>query len=168
MLMGLFTAYLVVTALTTIRPPSTWSRRLDLVGIPLAGAIGVGQWTLALRALVGVGSRQSAIITAVELVFGSIALLAAGSDLRRLRSSAPLFGAKRLARHLWRMTFALWIAAFSFFPRLTRFAPEPFGAVVALPIIGVLGAMIYWLWRIRYRKSFRGLIGVAVPRSSAG
>jgi hypothetical protein len=66
------------------------------------------------------------------------------------------------------MTFALWIAAFSFFPRLTKFAPKPFGALVALPIIGVLGAMIYWLWRIRYRKSFRGLIGVAVPRSSAG
>jgi uncharacterized membrane protein len=168
MLMGLFTAYLVVTALTTIRPPSTWSRRLDFVGIPLAGAIGVGQWTLALRALAGIGGRQSTIITTVELVFGSIALLAAGSDLRRLRSSAPLVGAKRIARHLWRMTFALWIAVFSFFPRLTKFAPKPFGALVALPIIGVLGAMIYWLWRIRYRKSFRGLIGVAVPRSSAG
>jgi hypothetical protein len=168
MLMGLFTAYLVVTALTTIRPPSTWSRRVDLLAMPVAGAIGVAHLTLALRTLVATGDTQSGMITTVEIVFGSIVLLAAGSDLRLLRSSAPLIGAKRLARHLWRMTFALWIAAFSFFPRLTRFAPKPFGALVALPIIGVLGAMIYWLWRIRYRKSFRGLIGVAVPRSSAG
>jgi len=38
---------------------------------------------------------------------------------------------------------------------------------VAVPILGVLGAMLYWLWRVRYRKSFRGLIGVAVPRSNA-
>jgi uncharacterized membrane protein len=168
MLMGLFTAYLVVTALNTVRPPSEWSRRLDLLGVPVAGAIGVGQWTLALRAIVATGNTQSAMITAVELVFGSIAILAAASDLRRLRSSAPLTGTKRIARHLWRMTFALWIAAFSFFPRLTRFVPKPFGAVVALPILGVLGVMIYWMWRVRFRKSFRGLIGVAIPRSSTG
>ena len=165
--MGLFTAYLVVTALTTVRPPSTWSRRLGLLGVPLAAAIGVGLTTLGLRALTTTGNHQMLMLTAVELVFGSIALLAAGSDVRLLRSSSPLTGTKRIARHLWRMTFALWIAVFSFFPRLIKHIPAPFGAVVAVPILGVLGAMLYWLWRVRYRKSFRGLIGVAVPRSNA-
>ena len=92
-------------------------------------------------------------------------LLAAGSGLLIIRS-APLRGAKRIARHLWRMTFALWIVALSFFPRLTKFMPKPFGPLVAVPVLAVLIALIYWMWRIRFRQSFRGLRGVATPQPS--
>ncbi len=35
-LMGVFVAYLVVTALTTVRPPSVWSQRLERIGMPIA------------------------------------------------------------------------------------------------------------------------------------
>jgi hypothetical protein len=165
MLMGLFAAYLVATALTVVSPPSRWTRRIDLIGMPLAAAIGVGQLTLgALAVSPPAGSRHVSMITVVELVFGTIALFAAASDARLLRSPVPLAGTKRIARHLWRMTFALWIAVVSFFPRLTRFLPGSLGALIAVPILGVLVVMFYWLWRVRYRKSFRGLIGVAVPR----
>jgi hypothetical protein len=161
MLMGLFTAYLVVTALTTVRPPSTWSRRLDLLGVPLATAIGVSLFTLGIRAL---GGDQFPMLTAVEFVFGVIALLAAGSDLRLIRSGQSPRGVQRIARHLWRMTFALWIATFSFAPRLTRFVPKPFGMVTMVPVLVVLALMFYWLWRVRYRRSFRGLVGVVAPQ----
>ncbi|MGA2098047.1 MAG: hypothetical protein ABSH39_17235 [Candidatus Acidiferrum sp.] len=40
---------------------------------------------------------------------GSICLLAAAGDIRKLVSGG-LFGAKRVARHLWRMCFGLFIA----------------------------------------------------------
>jgi uncharacterized membrane protein len=161
--MGTFTAYLVVTALTAVRPPGKWSRRLDLIGVPLVFAVGIGLITLGVRALTIAASRQASMITYVEFIFGSVALLAAASDIRILRS-APLTGTKRMARHLWRMNFALLIAAFSFFPRLAKFIPKSLGPLWAVPIFVVLGAMIYWLWRVRFRKSLRGLIGVGQPR----
>jgi hypothetical protein len=45
---------------------------------------------------------------------GSVMLLAAAGDVRMLVRGA-VFGPKRIARHLWRMCFGLFIAAGSFF-----------------------------------------------------
>ena len=162
-LMGVFTAYLVVTALTAVRPPSVWGRRIDLVGMPVALMIGLAHLALAARALRMSGGAFD-MVTTVGFIFGTIALIAAVSDFRILKS-APLTGAKRIARHLWRMTLALWVAALSFSPRLTRGLPKALHPYVMLPALGVLLALIYWMWRVRYRKSFRGLIGVAVPHT---
>jgi hypothetical protein len=66
-------------------------------------------------------------------------------------------GARRLARHLWRMCFALFIAAGSFFSireRVAKILPEPFttAPMRVLPILLVFGAMFYWLWRVRGRS----------------
>ena len=65
-------------------------------------------------------------------------------------------GGRRLARHLWRMCFALFIAAGSFFSireRVATILPEPLttGPMRALPILLLFGAMFYWLWRVRRR-----------------
>ena len=65
--------------------------------------------------------------------------------------------ARRIARHLWRMCFALFIAAGSFFSireRVAKILPEPFTtpAMRALPIALVFAAMFYWLWRVRARR----------------
>jgi hypothetical protein len=66
------------------------------------------------------------------------------------------------------MTFALWIATFSFAPRLAKFIPKSLGPLWALPILAVLAALIYWMWRVRFRKSLRGLIGITQPRHPIG
>jgi hypothetical protein len=89
------------------------------------------------------------------LMFGVVGTLAAVWDFRVLRAAPPQ-GARRLARHLWRMCFALFIAAGSFFSireRVATILPEPFttGPMRALPILLLLGAMLYWLWRVRRR-----------------
>jgi hypothetical protein len=55
------------------------------------------------------------------------------------------------------MTFALWIATFSFSPRLVKLIPKSFGPLWAVPILVVLAALVYWMWRVRFRKSLRGL-----------
>jgi hypothetical protein len=73
-----------------------------------------------------------------------------------MRSNA-LRPASRLARHLWRMCFGLFIAAGSFFSIPTRVAkilPYPFTtpALRALPVALVFVAMFYWLWRVRGRR----------------
>jgi len=57
------------------------------------------------------------------------------------------------------MCFALFIAALSFFigqadefPKALRTFP-----LLALPVVAVLVTMVYWLWRVRIRRPFRGL-----------
>jgi hypothetical protein len=100
-------------------------------------------------------------------MFGVVGLLAGAGDLRVMRSGA-LRGAPRIARHLWRMSFALFIAALSFFigqadelPAALRIFP-----LLALPVLAVLGTMLYWLWRVRFRRSVRGLVGIGAPEAA--
>ena len=83
--------------------------------------------------------------------------LAAAGDWRVLRFGVPS-GGPRLARHLWRMCFALFIAAGSFFSirrRVATILPGPFttAPMRALPIVLLFGAMFYWLWRVRVRPT---------------
>ena len=57
-------------------------------------------------------------------IFATVALLAGAGDVRMIRSRG-LQGAARLARHLWRMSFALFIGAFSFFLGQAKVIPKP-------------------------------------------
>src|SRR4029077_4013717 len=64
----------------------------------------------------------------------------------------------RLARHLWRMCFALFIAVGSFFSireRVAKILPEPFttAPMRRLPMLLVFVAMFYWLWKVRRRST---------------
>ena len=88
--------------------------------------------------------------------------LAAVGDVRVMRAGA-LRGRPRLARHLWRMCFALFIAAGSFFSireRVAKVLPEPFTTVPmrVLPIVLLFGAMFFWLWRVRGRRALPVLV----------
>lgn len=152
---GFTSVYFVITALTAVRPATGWSHRLTLGAAVLAFALALFEIGLAVSAL----SRPHFMINGVPgpmLVFlATVTLLAGVGDVRVMRSG-PLRGAPRLTRHLWRMCFALFIAAGSFFSIRSRVAtilPEPFlsAPMRALPIALVFAAMFYWLWRVRGR-----------------
>ena len=88
----------------------------------------------------------------------TVTSLAIAGDIR-VMWKGPLRGGPRLARHLWRMCFALFIAAGSFFSipaRVARVLPAPFttGAMRALPVLLIFLTMFYWLWRVRGRRGF--------------
>ena len=157
---GVITAYFVGTAWMTVRPKSSWTRRINAVALALVvvlalGAIAGGVTNVNAPGLTPGGvSRRT--VGVMSLVFGAAMTLAAIGDFRMLRSGG-LRGGPRLARHLWRMCFALFIAAGSFFSLRERVAtvlPEPFttGPMRALPILLLFGAMFYWLWRVRSRR----------------
>ena len=93
----------------------------------------------------------------MHFFLATVLTLAAIGDVHIMRSGV-LRGAPRLARHLWRMCFALFIAAGSFFSvreRVATVLPEPFttAPMRALPILLLFGAMFYWLWRLRGRRT---------------
>jgi hypothetical protein len=87
-------------------------------------------------------------------MFGVVALIAVAGDLRVIRGRAVEGGA-RIARHLWRMSFALFIAAMSFFIGQARVIPQPIRIMplLALPVVAVLATMGYWLWRVRRKRA---------------
>ena len=154
---GLVTAYLVITSLATVRPPSAGLRRLERVAMMAAFAIGAGSLLIAITV-----PRASPIG-----MFGIVALCASIGDRRMLRAGG-LQGVARLRRHLWRMCTALFIAAGSFFLGPIRRIPEPLRlpAFRLIPLV-VLVTMIYWLWRYRRKRSSRNVIGACPAEAHA-
>jgi hypothetical protein len=155
---GLLTAYLVVTALTAVRPPTETSRLLSVALMLVALAVSLFLVTFGVDALAH-GGRKNGMPALPFLVFAAIGLLGTAGDLRVIKRGA-LAGASRLARHLWRMSAALLIAALSFSVQLPKMLPAPLHipALLALPPLAVLVTMLYWLWRVRVRRSVRAVI----------
>jgi uncharacterized membrane protein len=150
---GLMTVYFVVTALTAVRPLSPWTRPIHMAALTVAAGLALLDLSAVVQAVNGapreVPFPMLVLITAVMI-------LAAAGDVRVIRSGPP-HGGRRLARHLWRMGFALFIAAGSFFSireRVETVLPWPFttGPMRALPILLLVGSMAYWLWRVRGRR----------------
>lgn len=160
---ALLTSYLVITSLTTVRPAA--SRRVDVAAMVMGLVVGLVGITLALAAI-GKGGREVGMAYPLVL-FGAIAFLASGGDRRVIRAGG-LRGAPRLARHLWRMCLALFIASIAFFlgpdrvPAMIRTTALR-AAGMLLPIL----AMTYWLWRIRARRVVRGVAGVGPTQATA-
>ena len=165
-IMGLLTLYFVGTALTTVRPASQWTRRMDAVALTFALGLALGAIVIGVTAFNGPrlppGAVSSRTTLVVSFVVATVLLLAAIGDLRILRFGAPR-GGQRLARHLWRLCFALFIAAGSFFSvreRVAKFLPDPFttGPMRALPILLLFSVMFYWLWKVRRRRTLPVLV----------
>jgi len=162
---ALLTCYLVITSLTTIRRPAMASHWLDVGSLLVALAVGLTFLTFGFEAIANGGIRKG-MPAPPFLVFGVVGLLAAVGDVRVIRSGA-LTGAPRLARHLWRMSFALFIAALSFFIGQAKVIPKPIRIypMLALPVLAVLVTMLYWLWRVRIRRSLRGIVGLSAAEA---
>ena len=168
---GFFTAYLVFTAFDTVRPLA--DRRLRMTLMLLAFSFAIAQYVFGLMSL---ANPKMAGGVPVGMIFflATITLLAAIGDARLLRAG-NLKGARRIARHLWRMCFGLFIATGSFFLGQMKFIPRPFHNMALLLGLAIapLVLLLYWMWRVRIRKQLRGLIigrenaaspSLAIPR----
>lgn len=154
---GVMTVYFVTTALTTVRRPSAWTNRLNVTGLILATGVALFSILGGVKAYHSPHGTLQGVPYFMFFFIATVVLLAAAGDVRVMRSGLPR-GAPRLARHLWRMCFALFIAAGSFFSIRTRVAsvlPEPLttAPMRALPILLLFGAMFYWLWKVRGRRA---------------
>jgi uncharacterized membrane protein len=154
---GLMTAYFVGTALTTIRPVSPWTRRFNVAALTVPVGLGLGGIARGVQAFNSPGGFLNGVPFFMHFFLATVFILAAIGDLRIMRFGMRR-GGPRLARHLWRMCFALFIAAGSFFSireRVATILPEPFttAPMRALPILLLFGAMFYWLWRVRSRRT---------------
>ncbi|CAN5244822.1 hypothetical protein BH23GEM2_BH23GEM2_24430 [soil metagenome] len=154
---ALISAYLVITSLATVRTPAVGSRWLNSAAMLLALTVAVTCLAFGLEAI-ATGRGREGMPAFPFFMFGVVGLVGAIGDIRMMRSG-PLRGTRRIARHLWRMSFALFIAAMSFFIGQMKVIPEPIRipALLALPVLAVLVTMLYWLWRVRFRRNLRGV-----------
>lgn len=158
---AVLSVYFVGTALTTVRPPSRWTRAINVAALTVALGLAFAAVVGGVKSVSNPGLSSGGVpfrtIGVMSFILAAVLLLSAAGDLRIMRSGMPR-GGPRLARHLWRMCFALFIAAASFFSireRVAKILPEPFttGPMRALPIAVLFGAMFYWLWRVRRRRA---------------
>jgi hypothetical protein len=164
---AMMTSYMVITSLTTVRPLPGKSRWLDVVLLLVVLAVSMVDLTFGFEAIASDGRRQG-IPAFPFFMFGTVGLLASAGDFRMLRNG-PLKGVRRIARHLWRMSYALLIAALSFFIGQAKVIPKPIRIfpLLVLPVLAVLVTMLYWLWRVRVRRSLRGFVGVTAREVTA-
>jgi len=155
---GVLTAYFVVTALATVRVIPGWSRSLDVSLMLVALAIGLTSLGLGIAAAVSPSGRREGLPPFPFFMTATVAILASVGDFRVIRAGG-LLGTRRLARHLWRMLWAFWVATGSFFLGQAKVIPKP---IRIMPVLGVIAiiplvAMLYWLWRVRVRRRLRGI-----------
>lgn len=155
---GLVTTYFVLTGLTTVRPLGPRWRWVDAAGLVVVSYVAVITTLHGIEA-VRLGGVREGVYAPVLILFAVVSFLAAAGDIRVMRKG-PLTGTSRIARHLWRMCYSLYIAAGSFFlgqadefPEALRIWPVLFALALAPLVI-----LLYWMWRVRIRKSLRGLV----------
>lgn len=147
------TAYLVATSFITVRRPAIWTPTHDALLTLLAVAVCAVTLPLGVVAAASGGSWRG-IPAFPFFLFGIPGTLAVIGDFH-VRRHGPLAGSARLRRHLWRMLFALFVAAMSFFIGQMKVFPEPMRipVLLAIPPLTALAALAYWMWRHRARRA---------------
>jgi uncharacterized membrane protein len=156
---GALTAYLVFTAWTTVKPLPGAGRRVDIALMVLAFAFAAAGFAHAFKALGRPGNQIEGVPAGMMVFMATIVLLAAIGDARMIRAGG-IRGPRRLARHLWRMSFGLFIASGSFFLGQMKFIPEPIRIVPLIVVLAVspLMMLLYWMWRVRLKQNLRGVM----------
>ena len=176
---GIFTFYLIGTAWLTARRRDGETSRFDWVALLIPLALGVLTWLSGISVVRRGASSQDGVPVAMTFFMGSVMLLAAAGDVRMLVGGGVL-GAKRIARHLWRMCFGLFIAAGSFFfgganrplrllsaVGLGQHLPRALfsmGLYLVLTILPLV-LLVFWLVRVRFISTNKKPDSVFVHKS---
>jgi hypothetical protein len=166
---GIFTFYLILTAWLTARRGDVETSKLDWAALLIPLALGVLSWTNGIRIVRSGATSQDGVPVGMIFFMGTVQLLAAAGDVRMLIRGGVL-GAKRIARHLWRMCFGLFIASGSFFlgpsnrplrllsnVRLGQHLPRALfstGLYLVLTILPLV-FLIFWLVRVRFTEIYK-------------
>ncbi|OLC52350.1 MAG: hypothetical protein AUH43_00275 [Acidobacteria bacterium 13_1_40CM_65_14] len=158
---GLLTFYFVTTALLTVRRRLEESHWIDAAAMLFAIAVAILGFKTGFE-LLNSGRPERIPM----FIFGAVGLVAAAGDMRMIRAGGTQ-GPRRIARHLWRMCFAMWVAAASFFFGPPGRVPEVIRipALLPIPVLVPIVAMLYWLWRLRVRRSLRGIVSVSAAEA---
>ncbi|MFZ0807915.1 MAG: hypothetical protein WAN03_17095 [Candidatus Sulfotelmatobacter sp.] len=153
---GLLTFYLVATAWLTARRSDGKPGLVDWGALLAILAVAVAEITFGIQAASSPTGMKFDLPPYPYLIFGLVAALATAGDIRMLMRGG-VSGTQRIARHLWRMCFALFIAAGSIFLARQHIFPDFLrrtGALVFLSFLPLL-LMIFWFIRVRFAHAYK-------------
>jgi len=155
-LMGVLSFYLVVTAWWSARRRDGETDIFDWGALLVPLAVAAALMTFGVEAANNSRGFKGGYPAGAYFVFGSLALLFAAGDVRML-ARGGVSGAQRVARHLVRMCFALFIATGSFFLGQQQVFPAALRNTSVLLFLGILPLllMIFWLVRIRFTNAYK-------------
>lgn len=151
---GVVTFYLIATAWTTARREDAETSIFDWIGLSIALAIAVTAVTYWVEASSSQTGTKDGIAAGSYILPAVVAVFAAAGDVRMLVCGG-LRGVQRIARHLWRMCFGLFVASASVFLARPQLFPSLLRKTHTLFALGVLPLilMIFWLVRVRLKKA---------------
>lgn len=146
---GFFTCYLVATSWMTVKRKAGTIGRFEMAAFAFAAFLAA--------TIVLLGTRTAGSPTGYYALGGVIAL-AAALDLKVILNRG-ISGTPRLARHLWRMCTAWFVASGSFFLGQQRQMPEFMQGSpwLAVPALAPLAIMLFWLLRLRFARAVNEL-----------
>lgn len=158
---GSITFYMVVTSWSTARSRDGkigQVERAALLYILILSSLGVVTcWNLVNSGQAFNGGLSSAM-DFFHFFYTGIAVLALILDIK-VNISGGIYGAQRIARHLWRMCFALWVATGSFFlGQGSKVFPDYLlnkPLLLSLPWILVTFMLFFWLIRVYLIRRFK-------------
>jgi hypothetical protein len=154
---GALAFYLVLTSYLTVRRSvglkSSW---IDVCAMLIGLAIGIASVRFGLMALQSASGSTEKGLAVTYFMFGVVALLATMGDIRVILTGR-IQGRQRIARHLWRMCFALFLASISLFIGQSQVFPGPLrdSGLLPIPVLLVLSLMFYWLIRVLFTHWYR-------------
>ena len=164
---GVLTFYLVLSSWAAVKRKPGQIGAFDY-GLLLTSMTVVGAsaylMSLAAQSATGTLDGQPAAAFVMFMIIGS---LAAVGDLR-LIVRRGVSGAMRLARHLWRMTVAYFIAANALFLGQPQVFPDVLQRWLFVPALLILGVLLYWLGHVGYGAYRRGRNPIKGSRPHAG
>ena len=156
---GTLTFYLVATAWMTARRRDLETGAFDWGALLLVGALAAVEVTWGLQAAMSPAGMKYGYPPGPYFFMGSVAVLAASGDIRMF-VRREISGPQRIARHLWRMCFALFIASSSLFLARQQLFPELMrktGVLIVLSFLP-LGLMIFWIIRVRFANHYKAKV----------
>lgn len=150
---GFFTCYLVATSWLTVRRKAGTIGRAEVVGFVYASCLAAGAVLLGMRAASSPAGVFGGFPSTGYYGLGGIIALAAALDLKVILQRG-ITGSPRIARHLWRMCLALFVAVGSFFLGQQRVMPEYMQGSpwLSVPPLAVLAMMVFWLLKLRLAR----------------
>jgi len=154
--MGAFTFYLVASAWMTVRRKAGSVGAFEKALLCVVTVCAITDLTFGLQAANSATGALDGNSSALFFVFGSVMAFTAVADLRMILRGG-VSGTQCIARHVWRMCFALFIATGSFFLGQQQVMPAFMHGSPVLVALGIapLPLMIFWLVRVRFTNRFK-------------
>lgn len=154
-------AYLTATGWATARRGSARPGLIERAGFLAVLAIGAVFLYWGYLASTSASHSLDHYRAVFYYVFAGVAALCALLDVRAFQRATH--GVKRIARHLWRMCFAFFFAAGSFFLGQQKIMPAWMHGATILTVLGLapLGFLIFWMIRVHWTKWYKPAVAMS-------